>query len=129
MPPKRRRPTVRIQPPDAKRHDLVARLGRRGHERHRGRRDARAEPRHAGDLAPAHRAGDVEREHHAAAGRLDGLERRVERGVERVDDRRERLPHPAPARASAGRVRPQGGEDRDRVQPRAADPLRVPEPL
>ena len=65
----------------------MPRLRGRGHERHRRRRVPRRQARHAGDLAAAHRARHVEREQHAGVGRLDVPERRVERGVERVDDR------------------------------------------
>ena len=47
---------------------------------------------------PGHRARHVEREQQALAGRLDVAERRVERGVERVDD----LAHRGPLAAGRG---------------------------
>ena len=81
---------------------------RRGRRRSRPSRTAsrsppsrgRARPRRHAASGPArrppkplrHRARHVEREQEPLAGRLDVLERRVERGVERVDDRRHRRP-------------------------------------
>ena len=111
--PQPHRPVVRdFQPrlPAKKPTDLVPRLGRRRDQRQRRRRVARRQARHAGDRAAGHRAGHVERQQQPLARRLDVAERRVERGVERVDD----LAHRAPL--ARGRVR------RDRPRRSAAPP-------
>jgi hypothetical protein len=56
---------------------------------------------------------------------LDVLERLVERGVERVDHLAHRVPGVPTPGTTAGRVRAQRGQQRDRMHARPADPLRV----
>ena len=107
--------------------DLVLRLGRGRHQRERSRGVARGQSRHAGDPAGGHRARDVESEQQPLARRLDVAERRVERGVERVDDLAHRVPLATTADSAAGRVGAKRRQHGDRVHPRATDTLRVPE--
>ena len=78
-------------------------------------------------VPPLHRARHVEREQQPLAGRLDVAERRVERGVEGVDDLAHRVPLAAAADAAARRVRAERGEHGDRVHARTAETLRVAE--
>ena len=77
---------------------------------------------------PRHRARHVEREQQPLAGRLDVAERRVERGVERVDHLAAPASRsPRPRSAAARRVGPQRGQHGDRVHARPAQPLGVAE--
>ncbi len=107
--------------------DLVPLLRRRRDERQRRRRIARRQRRHARDRAPAHRAGHVECQQQARARRLDVAERHVERGVERVDHLADRSPLAATAYTATRRVRPERGEQRDRVHTCSTDPLCIAE--
>ena len=96
---------------------LVPSLGRRRHEGERRRGVTRGQPRHAGDHAAGHRARHVEGEQEPLARRLDVLERRVERSVERVDELRHRRPRAPAADAATRRVRAERRQERRSGEP------------
>src|SRR5690349_23460651 len=103
--------------------DLVRRLGGCGNQRQRRRGVPRRQTGNAGDLAPGHRTRDVEREQQPLTGRLDVLERGVERRVERIDDLPDRVPLASAPSTATGAIDAKRRQQPDRVDPSLSDPL------
>ena len=70
----------------------------------------------------SHRTRDVEPDEHPRSAGLDALEGEVERVLEGIDDRRDRLPFPGTARRVTAAVGFQGSEERHGMHPRRPQP-------
>ena len=86
--------------------------------RHCRRCIARRQPRNPGNVATAHRAGDIQSQKPALSGRLDIAEARVERTVERIDQLAHRFPGVLAAHAVPACIGLERRQNRNGMHPR-----------